>query len=156
VSTDDKDNNNGSTVSNGSGGFQPPPRNPPIVTFGTRANPMYFQSVPTPKTTTFSPYGNFLDILTRDQKLLWREMVKPSNYHVLLDMNVTNNRAIVNLFQDRTITYCWMHFMRTPTSGTGTISTNPARSPGNKEIYLADLADFNKLLRTSSTSPLNK
>jgi hypothetical protein len=108
---------------------------------------MYFQSVPTPKTTTVSPYGNFLDISTRDQKLLWREMVKPSNDHVLFDMNVTNSRAIVNLFQDRAITYCWMCFMCIPTSGTGIIYANPVCYPGNKEIYLADLANFKNLIK---------
>jgi hypothetical protein len=73
-------------------------------------------------------------------------MVKPSEDHVLLDMNVTNSRAIINLFQDCAITYHWMHFMQIPTSGTGTISTNLGLSPGNKEIYLADLADFKNLI----------
>jgi hypothetical protein len=97
MSTGDKDNHNGSNIG---GGFQPPPGNPSTIIFGTQATPKYFQSVPTPKTTSVSPYGNFLGILTRDQKLLWRKMVKPSDDHVLLDMNVTNRRAIVNLFQD--------------------------------------------------------
>ncbi len=73
-------------------------------------------------------------------------MVKPSNDHVLLDMNVTNSRAIVNLFQDRATTYRWMHFMRIPISGTGTIYATPACSPGNKNIYSADLADFKNLI----------
>jgi hypothetical protein len=73
-------------------------------------------------------------------------MVKPSNDHVLFDMNVTSSRAIVDLFQDRAITCRWMHFMRIPTSITGTISTNLARSPGNKEIYLADLMEFKNLI----------
>jgi hypothetical protein len=106
MSTDNEDYNNGGNIDSA---FQPPTGNPPTVTFGTQATPMYFQSVPTPKTATISPYGNFLDILTMDQKLLWCKMVKPSNDHVLLDMNITNSRAIVNLFQDQTITYRWMH-----------------------------------------------
>jgi hypothetical protein len=106
---------------------------------------MYFQSIPTPKTATVSPYGNFLDISTRDQKLLWCKMVKPSNNHVFLDMNFTNSRVIVNLFQDQAITYRWMRFMHIPTSSTGTIYVTLARSPGNKDIYLVDLADFKNL-----------
>jgi hypothetical protein len=40
-----------------------------------------------------------------------------------------------------------MHFMRIPTFGTGTIYATPACSPGNKEIYLADLADFKNLIK---------
>jgi hypothetical protein len=36
--------------------------------------------------------------------------------------------------------------MRIPTSGTGRISTNPGRSPDNKEIYSADLTDFKNLI----------
>jgi hypothetical protein len=63
MSTNDKDNNDGGNVGIA---FQPPTENPPTITFGTRATPMYFQTVPTPKTATVSPYGNFLDILTRD------------------------------------------------------------------------------------------
>jgi hypothetical protein len=57
-----------------------------------------------PRTTVTSPYGNFLNINSKDQKTLWRKMVKPSNDHVLLDMTVTNSKAIVDLFQDKTIT----------------------------------------------------
>jgi hypothetical protein len=73
-------------------------------------------------------------------------MVKPSDNHALLDMNVTNSRAIVDLFQDQAITYCWMRFMHIPTSGTCTIYATPARFPVNKDIYLADLADFKNLI----------
>jgi hypothetical protein len=90
---------------------------------------MYFQSVPTLKTATVSPYGNLLDISTRDQKLLWHKMVKPSDDHVLLDMNITNSRAIVDLFQDQAITYCWMCFMHIPTSGTGAVNATLASTP---------------------------
>jgi hypothetical protein len=97
MSTDDEDNNNGGNVGSA---FQPPTGNPPTITFGTRATLMYFQSVPTPKTATVSPYSNFINISTRDQKLLWRKMVKPSYDHILLDMNITNSRAIIDLFQD--------------------------------------------------------
>ncbi len=46
---------------------------------------MYFQYVPTPKTTTVIPYSNFLNISTKDQKLLSPKMVKPSDDHVLLN-----------------------------------------------------------------------
>ena len=83
--------------------FQVPQGNSPTV--GTLATPMFFQSVSTPKTTTITPYRNFLNILSTDQKLLWSEMVKDSNDHVLLDMNVTNSKAIVDLFQDRVIIF---------------------------------------------------
>jgi hypothetical protein len=96
---------------------------------------MYFQSVPTPKTTTASPYGIFLGILTRDWKSLWCKMVEPSDDHVLLDMNINNSGAIVDLFQYQVITYFWMCFRHISTSGTGMIYANPVRSPRYKEIY---------------------
>ncbi len=103
--------------------------------------------MPIPKTTTISPYGNFLDISTEGKKLLLREMFKPVDNHVLLDMNITNSRAIVKLFQDCVIPYCWMRFMRIPTLGSGAISTNPACSPGNKDIYLPTLATSKNLIK---------
>jgi hypothetical protein len=87
----------------GGGGFQVSQGNAP--TFDTRATPMFFQSTPTTETTTVSPYGNLLDILTMDQKLLLCKMVKPYHDHILLDMNVTNSKAIVDLFQDRVIIF---------------------------------------------------
>ena len=62
-------------------------------------------------------------------------------------MNVTNSRAIVDLFQDCGITYCWMHFMQIATLGSGAISTNPACSPGNKDIYLPTLATSKNLIK---------
>jgi hypothetical protein len=74
--------------------------------------------MPSPKTTDMSPYGNFLEINSKDQKILWRKMVKPSNDHVLLDMTITNSKAIVDLFEDKAITYHWMHFIRILTAGT--------------------------------------
>jgi hypothetical protein len=39
-----------------------------------------------------------------------------------------------------------MQFMRIPTSGTGTVNAALACSPGNKDIYLADLADVKNLV----------
>ncbi len=36
--------------------------------------------------------------------------------------------------------------MQIPTSGTGTISINSVRSPGNKKIYSADLVNFKNLI----------
>ncbi len=54
--------------------------------------------MPSPRTTITSPYGNFLEINSKDQKMLWHEMVKPSDDHVLLDMTVTNSKVIVDLF----------------------------------------------------------
>jgi hypothetical protein len=118
-----------------------------VVQMGSVAtSPMFIQSVPTPKSSTVSPYGNFLDISSKDQKALWREMVKPADDHVLLDMNVTNSRAIVDLFHDRAITYRWMRFMRVPTNGTGSPRAFSNRSPGGKDIYSADLSDFKNLI----------
>jgi hypothetical protein len=72
--------------------------------------PMYIRNFPTPKTVTVSPYGNFLELSSKDSKL-WREMVKADSDHVALDMNVTNSKAIVDLFQDKAITFCWMRYM---------------------------------------------
>jgi hypothetical protein len=79
--------------------------------FGSATTPMYFKSIPTPKTTAISPYGNFLDISSKEQKLLWREMVKPSADFVPLDMTVANSKAIIDLFTDKAITFRWMRYM---------------------------------------------
>jgi hypothetical protein len=54
----------------GGGRFQVPHGNPLPPPFASITTPMFFQNVPTPKTTTVSPYGNFLDISFKDQKLL--------------------------------------------------------------------------------------
>jgi hypothetical protein len=107
---------------------------------------MFFRTMPSPKTTIMSPYGNFLEINSKDQKTLWRKMVKPSNDHVLLNMTVMNSKAIVDLFQDKAITYRWMCFMRIPTAGTGAISPNSKCSPGGKDIFHADLSNFENLV----------
>jgi hypothetical protein len=103
--------------------FQLPPGNPPGL--GTQATPMFFCMMPSSRTTVMSLYGNFLDIDSKDQKTLWRKMVKPSNDHVLLNMTVTNSKAIVDLFKDKAITCRWMHFMHIPTAGTEAISPTP-------------------------------
>jgi hypothetical protein len=129
------------------GGGGVPPGLPPIPFGSVATSPMFIQSVPTPKSTTVSPNGNFLDVSSKDQKMLWQEMVKPANNHVLLDMNVTNSRAIVNLFKDRAITFCWMRFMGIPTSGTRSIAALLARTPGGKDIYSADFSDFKNLIK---------
>jgi hypothetical protein len=118
--------------------FPTPQGNPPTVNLGSQATPMYFRTLPTPQTST---------VFTKDQKLLWCKMVKPFDDHVLLDMNVTNSRAMVDLFQDCAITYPWMHLMCIPTSGTDWISLNPACIPGNKDIYSANLHDFKNLIK---------
>jgi hypothetical protein len=102
--------------------------------------------MPSPKTTVMSPYGNFLEINSKDQKTLWRKMVKPSDDHMVLDMTVMNSKAIVDLFQDKAITYRWMRFMRIPTAWTGAISPNLKLSPGGKDIYHADLSNFKNLI----------
>ncbi len=125
-------------------GFSAPPGNPPGL--GTLATPMYFRTMPTLKTTTMSPYRNFLDINIKDQKMLWREMVKPSDVHVLLDMTIINSKAIVDLFQSKMITYCWMCFMCVPTAGTGVTATTTKCSPSDKDLYQADLSNFKNLI----------
>ncbi len=38
---------------------------------GSFTTPIFIQNVPTHKTITISPYGNFLDISSKEQKLLW-------------------------------------------------------------------------------------
>jgi hypothetical protein len=90
---------------------------------------MFIQNVPTPKTTTISPYGNFLDISSKEQKLLWREMIKTSDNHTLVDLNVANSRAIIDLFQDKAIAYRWQRYMRIPTKGTGAPGSSPGTTP---------------------------
>jgi hypothetical protein len=124
--------------------FQPPPGNFPGL--GTQATPIFFITMPSPRTTVTSPYGNFLDIDSKDQKMLWHKMVKPSDDHVLLDMTIIKSKAIVDLFQDKTITYHWMRFMHIPTIGTGAISPIPKRSPGSKDIFHANLSNFKNLI----------
>ncbi len=109
---------------------------------GSFATLMFIQSVPTPETTTVSPYGNFLDIFSNEQKLLWRKMIKPSNDHKLLDMTVASSRAIVDLF-----CYCWMCYMRIPTKGTGAPSTMPGSTPGGHPIFSMDLSDFKNIIK---------
>ena len=56
-----------------------------------------------------TPYGNFLDLSKKDK--VFREMVCADDDHTALNMNVTNSKAIVELFQDKAITYCWMRYM---------------------------------------------
>jgi hypothetical protein len=111
------------------------------------ATTMFIQSVLTPKTTTVSPYGNFLDISSKEQKLLQREMIKPSNDYTLLDMTIANSRAIIDLFQDKVITYCWMCYMRIPTKGLGTPSMTHGSTPGGHPIFSADLSNFKILIK---------
>jgi hypothetical protein len=122
------------------GAFQLPPGNP--TGLGIQATPIFFRTMPSPKTTVTSPYKNFFEIDSKEQKTLWREMVKPSNDHVLLDMTITNSKAIDDLFQDKAITYHWMHFMCIPTAGTGVISPDSKCSPGGKDIFNTDLSNF--------------
>jgi hypothetical protein len=112
---------------------------------GSMNTPMYIRNFPTPKTVTVSPYGNFLELSSKDSKL-WREMVKPDSDHVALDMNVTNSKAIVDLFQDKAITFCWMRYMRIPTTGTGSVGNVTATTPGGRPTFSSDLGDFKNLI----------
>ncbi len=107
---------------------------------------MYFKSVPTPKTTAVSPYGNFINVSSKDQKLLWREMVKSDANFVPLDMTVANSKAIIDLFADKAITFRWMRFMRIPIIGNGTTGTTPNRTPSGRETYNATLSVFKDLI----------
>ena len=109
---------------------------------GSSTTPMFIQNVLTPKTTMVSPYGNFLDISSKKQKLLWQEMIKPTNDHTLVDMNVANSRAIINLVQDKAITYRWQCYMCIPTKGTGALGSLPGTTPGGQPDFDTDLSDF--------------
>ena len=114
--------------------------------FGSAATPMYFTSVPTPKTTAISPYGNFLDVSSKEQKLLWREMVKPSADFVLLEMTVANSKAIIDLFTDKAITFRWMRYMRVPIHGDGFVGLTPNKTASGRDSYNAALSVFKNLL----------
>jgi hypothetical protein len=115
--------------------------------FGSVKTPMYFKFVPTPKTTAISPCGNFIDVSSQDQKLLWREMVKSDADFVLLDMTIANSKAIIDLFTDKAITFRWMRFMRIPIIGDGTVGTTPNRTPSGRETYNATLSVFKNLIK---------
>ena len=136
------------TVGGGIGGGQAGTNFFPVG-LGSQATPMFIQNIPTPKTVAVSPYGNFLDLSQKDSKL-WREMVKADDDHVSLDMNVTNSRAIVELFQDKAITFCWMRFMRIPTTGDGSVANVMGMTPGGKPMFSANLGDFKNLIEDFS------
>ena len=115
--------------------------------FGSVKTPMYFKSVPTPKTTAISPYGNFIDVSCKEQKLLWRKMVKPDADFVPLDMTVANSKAIIDLSTNKAITFRWMCFMRIPIIGDGTAGTTPNRTPSGRKTYNATLSVFKNLIK---------
>jgi hypothetical protein len=47
-------------------------------------------------------------------------MIKPSEDHALLDMTVSNIRAIIDIFQDKVITYHWHRYIcASPPGGCG-------------------------------------
>ena len=100
----DLGNNANDGTASGSGGDVMTGGNAFPSGFGSVKTPMYFKSVPIPKTTAVSPYGNFIDVSSKEQKLLWREMVKPDADFVPLDMTVANSKAIIDLFTDKAIT----------------------------------------------------
>jgi hypothetical protein len=108
--------------------------------------PMYFKSFPTPKMTAISPYGNFIDVSSKDQKLLWRKMVKSDADFVPLDMTVAKSKAIIDLFTDKAITFRWMRFMRIPIIGDGITGTTPNRTPSGRETYNVNLSVFKNLI----------
>jgi len=110
--------------------------------FGSVKTPMYFKSVPTPKTTAVSPYGNFLNVSSKEQKLLWRKMVKPDADFVPLKMTVTNSKEIIDLFTDKAM----MRFMRIPLHGDGVAGSIPNKTPSGREKYNATLSMFKNLI----------
>jgi hypothetical protein len=61
-------------------------------------------------------------------------------------MTVTNSKVIVDLFQEKAITYRWMRFMHIPTAGTRAISPTSKCSPGGKNIFHANLSNFKNLI----------
>ncbi len=113
--------------------------------FGCSIKTPYFKSFPTPKTTAISPHGNFIDVSSKDQKLLWHERVKSDADCVLLDMTVVNSKVIIDLFTNKAITFRWMHFMRIPIIGDGTAGTTPNRTPSGRKTYNATLSVFKNL-----------
>ena len=115
--------------------------------FGSVKTPMYFKSVPTPKTTTVSPYGNLLDVSSKEQKLLWHKMVKPDADFVPLEMTVTNSKAIIDLITDTAITFRWMRFMRIPLHGDGVAGSIPNKTHSGHEPYKPTLSMFKNLVK---------
>ena len=115
--------------------------------FGSAQTPIYFKFVPTSKTTAVSPYGNFIDFSSKEQKLLCCEMVKPNAGFVPLHMTVTNSKAIIDLFTDKTITFRRMRFMRIPLIGDGIAGSTPNRTPSGRKTYNATLSVFENLIK---------
>ena len=115
--------------------------------FGSARTLMYFKSVPTPKTTAVSPYGNFINFSSKEQKLLWREMVKLDANFVPLNMTVTNSKAIIDLFTDKAITFRWILFMRIPFVGDGIAGSTPNKTPSGRETYNTTLSVFKNLIK---------
>jgi len=136
----------GNGTAGGSGGGMATGGTVPPQGLGSFKTPMYFKSVPTPKTTAVSPYGNFIDVSSKEQKLLWREIVKPDADFVALDMTVANSKAIIDLFTDRAVTFCWMRFMRIPLIGDGVAGTLPNKTPSGRDTYNAALSMFKNLV----------
>ena len=143
----DLGNNANDGTASGSGGDVMTGGNAFPSGFGSVKTPMYFKSVPIPKTTAVSPYGNFIDVSSKEQKLLWCEMVKPDATFVPLDMTVVKSKAIIDLFTDKAITFRWMRFMRIPIIGDGTTGTTPNRTPSGREMYNATLSVFKNLIK---------
>ena len=121
-----------------------------LLEFGSAKTPMYFKSVLTLKTTAVSPYGNFLDVSSKEQKLLWREMVKPDANVVPLKMTVTNSKAIIDLFTDKVITFRWIHFMRIPLHGEGVAGPIPNKTPSGRMTYNITLSVFKNLIEDTN------
>ena len=112
----------------------------------THATPMCVQQIPTPKSVLTSPYGNYYDLTQKSGKALWRDVVSADDDQVRLDMNVTNSKAIIELFQDKAITFAWMGHVNIPTAGTGMVHATSATTPAGNPKYNADLSDFKNLV----------
>ena len=124
--------------------------------FGSAQTPIYFKFVPTSKTTAVSPYGNFIDFSSKEQKLLWRKMVKPDADFVPLNMTVTNSKAIIDLFTDKAISFHWMRFMRIPLIGDGITGSTPNKTPSGHEMYNTTLSVFKNLIKDFNHLTLDK
>jgi len=113
---------------------------------GSLATPLFFKNVPTPKTVTVGPYGNYFDISQREMNHLWREMVQAPSDFAKLEMSVANGKTILEFFIDKAVTFRCMRYMNIPTSGTGLVAAVSGATPGGQPRYSADLGDSKNLL----------
>lgn len=89
---------------------------PPLAAgLGSLATPLFFKNVPTPKTVTVGPYGNYFDISQWEMNNLWQEMVQVTTDFIKLEMSISNGKAILEFFTDKVVTFRCMRYMNIPT-----------------------------------------